>query len=161
LKDFGVGVGFSTQARKEQEEDITKGVIEKALKNAFAPEFLNRIDDVVMFNNLTKEHIREIIHIELKYLFKRVEDMGYVLTVSDKATDFISEKGFDDRYGARPLKRAIQKYLEDPMAEQIIQANIDEGDELYADLDKEGSTIEIKVRKPKKAKNKKEEEDPE
>jgi ATP-dependent Clp protease ATP-binding subunit ClpC len=161
LKDFGTGVGFSTQARQEQQEDLAKGVIEKALKNAFAPEFLNRIDDVVLFNNLYKEHIREIIHIEMKSLFKRVEEMGYTLTVSDSALDFISEKGFDDRYGARPLKRAIQKYLEDPMAEEIIKANIDEGDTLHADMDKEGNNIEIKVKKAKKKKSKKEEEDPE
>jgi ATP-dependent Clp protease ATP-binding subunit ClpC len=161
LKDFGTGVGFSTQARKEQQEDLAKGVIEKALKNAFAPEFLNRIDDVVLFNNLYKEHIREIIHIEMKSLYKRVEEMGYTLTVSDSALDFISEKGFDDRYGARPLKRAIQKYLEDPMAEEIIKANIDEGDTLHADMDKDGNNIEIKVKKAKKKKSKKEEEDPE
>lgn len=153
LKDFGAGVGFSTQAKLDQADDIAKGVIEKALKNAFAPEFLNRIDDVVLFNNLNQEHIKEIIHIEMKSLLKRVEEIGYKLVVSDKALDFISVKGFDDKYGARPLKRAIQKFLEDPMAEEIIKTNIDEGDELHADLNKEGDNIVIKVKKPKKKKD--------
>ncbi|MEX2596373.1 MAG: ATP-dependent Clp protease ATP-binding subunit [Salibacteraceae bacterium] len=154
LKDFGTGVGFSTKTQQDQADDIAKGVIEKALKNAFAPEFLNRIDDVVLFNNLKPEHINEIIHIELKQLYKRVSDMGYSLTISDEATNFIAEKGFDEKYGARPLKRAIQKFLEDPMAEEIIKANIDEGDELFAELAKDGSTITIKVKKPKKKKDK-------
>lgn len=152
LKDFGLGVGFSTKSREMQAEDYAKGVIEKALKNAFAPEFLNRIDDVVLFNNLKKEDIHQIIDIELKSLFKRVIDMGYSLSLSDAAKTFIAEKGFDDRYGARPLKRAIQKYLEDPMAEEIIKANIDEGDELHADLKKGTEEIIIKVKKPKQKK---------
>lgn len=154
LKDFGMGVGFSTQAKMDQSEDITKGVIEKALKNAFAPEFLNRIDDVVLFNNLNQEHIKKIILIELKSLFHRVEEMGYKLSITDKATLYIAEKGFDEKYGARPLKRAIQKYLEDPMAEEIIKSNIDEGDELAVDLNKDGTDIVIKVKKPRKKKDK-------
>ncbi len=153
LKDFGMGVGFSTSSRQEQADDIAKGVIEKALKNAFAPEFLNRIDDVVLFNNLNQDHIKEIIHIELKSLFKRVEEMGYNLKISDKATVYIAEKGFDDRYGARPLKRAIQKYLEDPMAEEIIKSNIDDGDEIFIDLNKEETDIVVKIKKPKKKKD--------
>ncbi|NQV52599.1 MAG: ATP-dependent Clp protease ATP-binding subunit [Flavobacteriales bacterium] len=154
LKDFGMGVGFSTQAKMEQSEDITKGVIEKALKNAFAPEFLNRIDDVVLFNNLTKDHIKKIILIELKSLFHRVEEMGYKLSITDKATLYIAEKGFDEKYGARPLKRAIQKHLEDPMAEEIIKSNIDEGDVIAIDLNKEGTDIVIKIKKPRKKKDK-------
>ncbi len=154
LKDFGMGVGFSTQAKMDQSEDITKGVIEKALKNAFAPEFLNRIDDVVLFNNLNQEHIKKIILIELKSLFHRVEEMGYKLSITDKATLYIAEKGFDEKYGARPLKRAIQKYLEDPMAEEIIKSNIDEDDELAVDLNKDGTDIVIKVKKPRKKKDK-------
>ena len=156
LKDFGLGVGFSTKSKKAQADDIAKGVIEKALKNAFAPEFLNRIDDVVLFNNLKKEDIHQIIDIELKSLFSRVIDMGYKLTLTDKAKDFIAEKGFDEKYGARPLKRAIQKYLEDPMAEEIIKANIDEGDTLHADLNGETEEIFIKVKKKAKSKTKKE-----
>lgn len=154
LKDFGMGVGFSTQAKMEQSDDIAKGVIEKALKNAFAPEFLNRIDDVVLFNNLNQEHIKKIIHIELKSLFHRVEEMGYKLTITDKATLYIAEKGFDEKYGARPLKRAIQKYLEDPMAEEIIKSNIDEGDVIAIDLNKDGTDILIKIKKPRKKKDK-------
>ena len=156
LKDFGLGVGFSTKSKEAQADDIAKGIIEKALKNAFAPEFLNRIDDVVLFNNLKKEDIHQIIDIELKSLFSRVIDMGYKLTLTDKAKDFIAEKGFDEKYGARPLKRAIQKYLEDPMAEEIIKANIDEGDTLHADLNGETEEIIIKVKKKAKSKTKKE-----
>ena len=156
LKDFGLGVGFSTKSKEAQADDIAKGIIEKALKNAFAPEFLNRIDDVVLFNNLKKEDIHQIIDIELKSLFSRVIDMGYKLTLTDKAKDFIAEKGFDEKYGARPLKRAIQKYLEDPMAEEIIKANIDEGDTLHADLNGETEEIFIKVKKKAKSKIKKE-----
>ena len=158
LKDFGMGVGFSTRAQSEQSEDIAKGVIEKALKNAFAPEFLNRIDDVVLFNNLTPDHIKEIIDIELKSLYARIEELGYVLTISPEAKNFIAEKGFDEKYGARPLKRAIQKYLEDPMAEEIIKANIEEGDELHASLKKGTEEITINAKKPSKKKKKEEEE---
>ncbi|GAB5539299.1 MAG: ATP-dependent Clp protease ATP-binding subunit [Salibacteraceae bacterium] len=157
LKDFGLGVGFSTKSKELQADDIAKGVIEKALKNAFAPEFLNRIDDVVLFNNLKKSDIHEIIDIELESLYSRVTDMGYTLKLSDKAKDFIAEKGFDEKYGARPLKRAIQKYLEDPMAEEIIKANIDEGDVLYAELNEKDESIGIKVKKPSRAKSKKKE----
>jgi len=159
LKDFGLGVGFATKSKEDQADDIAKGVIEKALKNAFAPEFLNRIDDVVLFNNLKKADIHKIIDIELKSLYSRVAEMGYKLTLSDEAKDFIAEKGFDEKYGARPLKRAIQKYLEDPMAEEIIKANIDEGDELKAELDKESSQILISVKKKSKPKPKKKDED--
>ena len=154
LKDFGLGVGFATKSKEDQADEIAKGVIEKALKNAFAPEFLNRIDDVVLFNSLKKEDIHEIIDIELESLFKRIGEMGYNLKLSDKAKDFIAEKGFDEKYGARPLKRAIQKYLEDPMAEEIIKANIDEGDNLFADLDEKTQAITIKVKKASKSKKK-------
>jgi ATP-dependent Clp protease ATP-binding subunit ClpC len=156
LKDFGLGVGFSTKSKEAQADDIAKGVIEKALKNAFAPEFLNRIDDVVLFNNLKKEDIHKIIDIELNSLFKRVIEMGYNLTLTDRAKDFIADKGFDEKYGARPLKRAIQKYLEDPMAEEIIKANIDDGDTIQADLNKDTEEIIIKVKKKPKSKTKKE-----
>lgn len=159
LKDFGLGVGFNTAAKEQQADDYAKGVIEKALKNAFAPEFLNRIDDVVLFNNLKKEDIYKIIDIELSALYKRVLDMGYKVTLSDEAKSFIAEKGFDEKYGARPLKRAIQKYLEDPMAEEIIKANIDEGDELKADLNAEKGEIFIKVKKAKAKKQEDSKED--
>ena len=159
LKDFGLGVGFNTTAKEQQADDYAKGVIEKALKNAFAPEFLNRIDDVVLFNNLKKDDIHQIIDIELASLYKRVKSMGYSLTLSNEAKIFIAEKGFDEKYGARPLKRAIQKHLEDAMAEEIIKASIDEGDELHAELNKEKTEIHIKVKKPRaKKKDNKEEE---
>jgi ATP-dependent Clp protease ATP-binding subunit ClpC len=159
LKDFGLGVGFTTKSKEMQSDDFAKGVIEKALKNAFAPEFLNRIDDVVLFNNLKKEDIHKIIDIELKSLFARVIEMGYKLTLSNEAKDFIAEKGFDEKYGARPLKRAIQKYLEDPMAEEIIKTNIEEGDELHAELKKDTQEITIKLKKGKSKKKDPEDKD--
>ncbi|NNM17589.1 MAG: ATP-dependent Clp protease ATP-binding subunit, partial [Croceitalea sp.] len=128
LKDFGQGVGFGTAAKKAQADTHQKSVIENALKKAFAPEFLNRIDDVIVFNALEREHIHKIIDIELNKLFGRIRDIGYVLNLSDKAKDYIAEKGFDKQYGARPLKRAIQKYIEDALAEEIVNSNLDEGD---------------------------------
>ncbi len=156
LKDFGAGVGFGTQTRKENEDEISKGVIESALKKAFAPEFLNRIDDVVMFNTLAREDIHKIIDIELANLFGRVNGLGYSIKISDAAKDYIVEKGYDANYGARPLKRAIQKYLEDPMAEEIIKNNLSEGDEIEVDYNKEKDLIIVKTQKPKSKKNKKE-----
>jgi len=154
LKDFGQGVGFGTQTRVEAIEDNNKSVVENALKKAFAPEFLNRIDDVVMFNSLSREDIHKIIDIELFNLFGRVNKLGYTIKISDSAKDFIVEKGYDIQYGARPLKRAIQKYLEDPMAEEIIQSNISEGDSIEIDYDTEKKEITVKTIKPKTKKKK-------
>ncbi|MCA0429620.1 MAG: ATP-dependent Clp protease ATP-binding subunit [Bacteroidetes bacterium] len=156
LKEFGTGVGFGTTARKDGEDDAAKGVIENALKKAFAPEFLNRIDDVIMFNSLSKEDIHKIIDIELANLFSRVTSLGYSIKITEKAKDYIVEKGYDANYGARPLKRAIQKYLEDPMAEEIIKSNITEGDELEVDYDKENDVILVNSHKAKGKKGKKE-----
>jgi ATP-dependent Clp protease ATP-binding subunit ClpC len=156
LKEFGTGVGFGTSARKDGEDDAAKGVIENALKKAFAPEFLNRIDDVIMFNSLSKEDIHKIIDIELANLFSRVTNLGYSIKITEKAKDYIVEKGYDANYGARPLKRAIQKYLEDPMAEEIIKSNITEGDELEVDYDKEKDVILVNSHKAKGKKGKKE-----
>lgn len=150
LKDFGTGVGFNTTAKQQATNEISKGIIEKALKNAFAPEFLNRIDDVVMFNQLTKEHIHVIIDIELKGLYQRVEQLGYKLRISPKAKDFIAEKGYDVQYGARPLKRAIQKYLEDNMAEVILKAEMTEGDIVSVTYDKKGDKVKFKIESSKK-----------
>src|SRR5690606_5735975 len=113
LKDFGQGVGFGTSAKKAQADEHSKSVIESALKKTFAPEFINRIDDIIVFNPLEKEHIDLIIDIELNKLYTRIKDLGYNITLSEKAKDFIADKGFDKQYGARPLKRAIQKYVED------------------------------------------------
>lgn len=156
LKDFGQGVGFGTQAKTEHAEDHSKGVIESALKRAFAPEFLNRIDDVIMFNSLTRDDIHKIIDIELGNLFGRINSLGYTIKITDAAKDFIVEKGYDVQYGARPLKRAIQKYLEDPMAEEIIKSNLSEGDEIEVDYDKEKQEIVVSTHKPKAKKSKKE-----
>ncbi len=155
LKDFGMGVGFATKSKEMQADDHAKGVIEKALKNAFAPEFLNRIDDVILFNSLKQDDIHKIIDIELKSLYSRVNEMGYKLSLTKDAKDFIAEKGFDEKFGARPLKRAIQKYLEDPMAEEIIKVNLDEGDELLVSLNKDKTEIVVKVKKPSASKSKK------
>lgn len=155
LKDFGQGVGFGTQTRQENAEENNKGVVENALKKAFAPEFLNRIDDVVMFNSLGKEEIHKIIDIELNSLFGRVNNLGYTIKITEAAKDFIVEKGYDVQYGARPLKRAIQKYLEDPMAEEIIKSNLSEGDQIEIDYDAEKKEIVVRTIKPK-AKKKKE-----
>ncbi len=151
LRDFGQGVGFGTSAKENQVDTHTKSIIENALKKAFAPEFLNRVDDVMIFNSLEKEHIHLIIDIELDQLFERISDLGYIMKLTDKAKDYIAEKGFDKAYGARPLKRAIQKYIEDPLAEEIINSNLKEGDTIVMDLDKKKGELTIKVKKQKKA----------
>ncbi len=147
LKDFGQGVGFGTAAMKAQEDTHQKSVIEGALKKAFAPEFLNRIDDVVVFNPLEREDIHKIIDIELRKLFARIKDIGYDLKLSDKAKDYIAEKGFDKQYGARPLKRAIQKYIEDALAEEIVNSKLQEGDTITMDLDEKTEELTIKIKK--------------
>ena len=152
LKDFGQGVGFSTSARKESYDSDTKGIIAKALKKAFAPEFLNRIDDVIMFNSLSSENIHNIIDIELKVLFERIIELGYTLTLDKKAKNFIAEKGYDSQFGARPLKRAIQKYLEDIIADEIVNSNLKEGDEIKITYDNDKEELKIKISKPKKEK---------
>jgi len=145
LSEFGRGVGFSTQSSISEEGDHTKFILEKALKKAFAPEFLNRIDDVIMFNSLNKEHIHEIIDIELKGLYDRVNSLNYKLKISTAAKDFIAEKGYDAQFGARPLKRAIQKYLEDEMAEVIIKASVIQGDTISVGFDKKTEKIKIRI----------------
>ncbi|NER15753.1 ATP-dependent Clp protease ATP-binding subunit [Spongiivirga citrea] len=151
LKDFGQGVGFGTSARKQQADTNAKAIIENALKKAFAPEFLNRIDDVVVFNALEREDIHLIIDIELEKLFKRIQDIGYNLSLSKEAKDYIAEKGFDKQYGARPLKRAIQKYIEDALAEEIITSKIAEGDQIHMELDKDSEELTIKIKKAEKS----------
>ncbi|WMI65266.1 ATP-dependent Clp protease ATP-binding subunit [Aestuariibaculum sp. YM273] len=147
LKDFGTGIGFGTSSQKAQEDANAKSVIENALKKSFAPEFLNRIDDVVMFNALEKEDINKIIDIELSKLLVRIKDLGYILKLSDKAKDYIAEKGFDKQYGARPLKRAIQKYIEDALAEEIITSNVEEGDTIAIDLNNDTQELDISIQK--------------
>ncbi|MES2829735.1 MAG: ATP-dependent Clp protease ATP-binding subunit [Bacteroidota bacterium] len=156
LKDFGQGVGFSTSAKVNQVDAHSRGVIESALKRAFAPEFLNRVDDVVVFNTLGRDEIFKIIDIELKSLFGRVHNLGYEVKLTEKAKDFIADKGFDINFGARPLKRAIQKYLEDPIAEEILKGEIHDGDVLEIDYDKENDVIVVENRSPGKKKKKEE-----
>jgi len=156
LKDFGQGVGFSTTAKTNQVDAHSRGVIENALKRAFAPEFLNRVDDVVVFNTLGKEEIFKIIDIELKSLFGRVHNLGYEVKLTDRAKDFIADKGFDIAFGARPLKRAIQKYLEDPIAEEILKGEINDGDTLEIDYNKESDQIVVENKSPGKKKKKEE-----
>ena len=154
LKDFGTGVGFGTSAQKSQAGEHARSVIENALKKAFAPEFLNRIDDVVVFNTLEREHINAIIDIELAKLLDRIKELGYTLKLSKKAKDYIADKGFDQQYGARPLKRAIQKYIEDALAEEIINSQIHEGDTIKIDLNKANDELDITVihaEKPKES----------
>ncbi|MDC6389931.1 ATP-dependent Clp protease ATP-binding subunit [Maribacter sp. PR1] len=151
LKDFGQGVGFGTAAKKDQASTHQKGVIENALKKAFAPEFLNRIDDVIVFNALEREHIHQIIDIELSKLYKRIKGIGYELKLSEAAKDYIAEKGFDKQYGARPLKRAIQKYIEDALAEEIVNSKLEEGDTIKMDLDKKKDELTIKIKKPQES----------
>ncbi|WP_415060250.1 ATP-dependent Clp protease ATP-binding subunit [Flavobacterium sp.] len=150
LKDFGQGVGFGTAAKVSQADDHSKSVIENALKKTFAPEFLNRIDDVIVFNPLEQEHINLIIDIELKKLYARIKDLGYTLNLSDKAKAYIAEKGFDKQFGARPLKRAIQKYVEDALAEEIITSKINEGDEIFMDLEDNADELTVKIKKAEK-----------
>ncbi|NND76550.1 MAG: ATP-dependent Clp protease ATP-binding subunit, partial [Flavobacteriales bacterium] len=147
LKDFGTGVGFNTQARQQSAEDSSKAVIQNALKRTFSPEFLNRIDDVVIFNSLDQEDIFKIIDITLKDLYKRLEGMDYKLKLMPTAKKFVAEKGFDPQFGARPLHRAIQKYIEDPLAEFILQENPSEGSILEAALNKEKDGLVIGLSK--------------
>jgi ATP-dependent Clp protease ATP-binding subunit ClpC len=148
LKDFGEGIGFSTSAKKSSRSNFARGVIESALKKTFAPEFLNRIDDVIIFESLELEDIHKIIEIELKYVFKRVEELGYTVELTDKAKDYIVEKGWDVQFGARPLKRAIQKYLEDPLAEEIIKTKLEPGTRIIVDHDKDTDDIRINTIAP-------------
>ena len=147
LKDFGQGVGFGTAAKVAQADDNSKSIIENALKKTFAPEFLNRIDDVIVFNTLEKHDIDLIIEIELKKLYDRVAELGYKLNLSDKAKAFIAEKGFDRQFGARPLKRAIQKYVEDSLAEEIITSKIGSGDEIFMDIEEGSQELTVEVHK--------------
>ena len=150
LKDFGQGVGFGTAAKKSQVDSNTKSIIENALKKTFAPEFLNRVDDVIIFNPLEREDIHAIIDIELEKLLSRISDLGYKLTLSEKAKDYIADKGFDKDYGARPLKRAIQKYIEDTLAQEIVNSKLSENDEIFMDLDEKEEQLKIKIKKHKK-----------
>ncbi len=146
LKDFGAGVGFATQSRLQNEDEENKAVIEKALKRTFSPEFLNRIDDVIIFNSLTKEDIFSIIDISMKGVLKRIESLGYGLSLTEDAKAFLADKGYDQQFGARPLHRAIQKYLEDPLAEEILNMNVKPGDVLEVSFDKEADKLVFSIK---------------
>jgi ATP-dependent Clp protease ATP-binding subunit ClpC len=151
LKDFGAGIGFASKAKTTSMDDVMKSTIQSALKKAFSPEFLNRLDDVVVFNSLDKEHIHKIIDISLSKLFKRITDLGYSIQLTEKAKDFLADKGYDQQYGARPLNRAIQRYLEDALAEEILKGELSEGDVIMADYSGEGEELTITVDKKEKA----------
>ncbi len=150
LKDFGKGLGFATAAQKAQSAEIEKGVIEKELKKTFSPEFLNRIDDIVIFNTLEQADIRKIVDIELKGLILRIEKLGYHITITEEAKEFLSEKGFDSKYGARPLNRAIQKHVEDLIAEHVVSNAIKEGDEICVVKNAKEDILELEVNKKSK-----------
>jgi ATP-dependent Clp protease ATP-binding subunit ClpC len=149
LKDFGSGIGFTTKASRENDEEVMKSTIQNALKRAFSPEFLNRLDDVIVFNSLQREHIHKIIDITLGKLFARILTLGYTVELTEKAKDFLAEKGYDQQFGARPLNRAIQKYLEDPVAEEILKGEVTEGAIIMADYEGTGDVLTIKTKKGK------------
>ncbi len=152
LADFGTGVGFGTKSQADQKEENSKVVIQNALRKAFSPEFLNRIDDIIMFKSLNRESIHLIIDLELNKLYGRINNLGYQIEMTEKAKDFIVEKGYDEKFGARPLKRAIQKYIEDPLAEEIIKANLNEGDKILMDIEDGAEVLSVKIEKATKTK---------
>jgi ATP-dependent Clp protease ATP-binding subunit ClpC len=153
LKDFGKGVGFTTSNDTKMDSEFSRGVIQKALNRTFAPEFLNRVDDIIMFDQLNKESIRSIIDLELKGLFGRVISLGYKLELTNEAKDFIADKGYDVQFGARPLKRSIQKYLEDALADIVLGGELVEGDTILMELVAETSEIKAKIVKPEVVEN--------
>jgi ATP-dependent Clp protease ATP-binding subunit ClpC len=157
LKDFGSGIGFATKAKQENVEEAMKATIQQALKRAFSPEFLNRLDDVIVFNSLQREHIHKIIDITLGKLFSRITALGYNVELTDKAKDFLAEKGYDHQFGARPLNRAIQKYLEDPVAEEILKGEIEEGGTIMADYEGTGELLTVTAKKKKTSSKEKKE----
>ena len=143
VKDFGNGVGFGTESMKSQETKNIKNTIEKSLKKAFSPEFLNRVDEIVVFNSLEKEDLKRIITIEIDKLKNRLKELGYKLKITTKALNFLCEKGFDKKYGARPLKRAIQNYVEDLIAEEIVKSKIKEGSSIKIDHNTKSEKLNI------------------
>ena len=159
LKDFGTGVGFGTKTSNENKDEISKGVLENALSKAFAPEFLNRIDDVVIFNNLSKDDIDKIVKIEAEILIKRMSIIGFEVKITEKAIEFIGSKGYDPKFGARPLTRAIQKFVEDPLAEEIVAGKASEGDLVKFDAKKDADKLTLKISRNKESKTETKEED--
>ena len=152
LKDFGSGVGFATKAKNDSSDDYSKNILSKALKRTFSPEFLNRIDDIIIFNSLDRDSIFSIIDIAMGDLVKRMNALGFEVKLTDEAKAFLSDKGYDPAFGARPLHRAIQKYVEDPLAEEILKAEAKEGDVFELDLDEAKGELYIKHKGSKKKK---------
>jgi ATP-dependent Clp protease ATP-binding subunit ClpC len=150
LADFGDGVGFGTKSQQDQKEDNAKMIVQNALRKAFAPEFLNRVDDMVMFRSLSREDLHDIIDIELGKLYSRINELGFSIKMTEAAKDFIVDKGYDEKFGARPLKRAIQKYIEDPLAEQIVNSNLKDGDAIKIDVKKGDTELLVDIVKGKK-----------
>ena len=155
LADFGTGVGFGTKSQTEQIEENSKVVIQNALRKAFSPEFLNRVDDMILFHSLTREDIHKIIDLELVKLYSRLNDLGYTIEMTEKAKDYICERGYDEKFGARPLKRAIQKLIEDPLAEEIVNSKLSDGDTILLDLEEGETDLKVTIKKPRKSKSKK------
>jgi ATP-dependent Clp protease ATP-binding subunit ClpC len=143
LQDFGAGVGFGTKAKVENLEEIRNSVIEDSVKKAFSPEFLNRLDDIIIFKSLDKEDIKKIVEIPLNELKDRMKEMGYTIKLSSKLKEYLAEVGYDEKYGARPLNRAIQKYIEDPIAEKMLDGDVKEGDTIKLGYVKGDVTVEV------------------
>jgi ATP-dependent Clp protease ATP-binding subunit ClpC len=154
LADFGTGMGFGTKAQQDSQEQNALSVVQNALRKAFSPEFLNRVDDTIMFKSLKREDIHLIIDIELEKLLERIGNLGYHVSCTEAAKDFIAEKGYDEKFGARPLKRAIQKYVEDPLAEEIINSNLQEGDTIVLDFETGAELLKLSIEKAKPSKKK-------
>ncbi len=154
LADFGTGVGFGTKTQADQVIENSKVVIQNALRKAFSPEFLNRVDDMIIFHSLNRDDIHKIIDLELEKLFGRINGLGYTIEMSDKAKDFICDKGYDEKFGARPLKRAIQKFIEDPLAEEIVKSALSEGDKIILDLEEGKEELKVTIEKSKNKKSK-------
>ncbi|MEL6845701.1 MAG: AAA family ATPase, partial [Bacteroidota bacterium] len=153
IQSFGAqGLGFETKARNEQADEMMRSTIEGAMKKAFRPEFLNRIDEVIIFNELEREHIMEIIDLQLKSVFARIEEKGFQIELTETGKDYIADKGFDKKFGARPLQRAIQKYLEDPIADEILESEAAPGDTMIVDYDKKADKITVAIKKASKKK---------
>lgn len=151
VQDFGTGVGFMTQNKSAVVEEEKKSVIEKELKKKFAPEFINRLDDIIIFNSLIQEDINKIVNIEVNKLEKRVKELGYDLKISQTAREYLAKEGYDEKFGARPLNRAIQKFIEDPVSEEILKGEVKENDTIKVNYDKNKEKIVIKINKSKEA----------
>jgi ATP-dependent Clp protease ATP-binding subunit ClpC len=154
LQEFGTGVGFGTQSKNNAHDEIAEGVIQDSLKKAFSPEFLNRIDDVIVFKSLDKENIKRIVDIPLSEVVGRVKEMGYVLKIEDTLKEYLVEKGYDEKYGARPLNRAIQKYVEDPISEKVLEGELSIGDTITISYNTKIEDVKVDIKKPKNSKKK-------